>query len=620
MSRQPPELRGVCPNCEMHHGVIGEACPEPACARKNYRFIPNDWHKNAKEFANRKRRPLDPMLGRLLDRYLVAGKLGEGGMGAVYLALQMPLNREVALKVIAGLELDDQTIARFEREARAISVLDHPNIVKLHDYGVGEIEFQIPYMALEYVKRGRTLRSALAHIRQENDGAPIPGETILVVFAQILNALGTAHQIGIVHRDIKPDNVMLAPVLGNPYHVKVLDFGLAKAVSDVTGFDNNVSRTGQFLGTPYYMAPEQAMSASAGHEVDGRADLYAVAVMLFEIFTGVKPFDGETPLEVVTRKVDPEFSPMKLPQAEQLPNELKMFLERGMAKNPDDRFTTASTMLKALEDVLRDGGVTALGLAEGTSGSSTDQPDTPPTVDLDGPTEYLIHESTKVIALNATESLEPTRLMADSANHGAKDRPVVSDVSGAGKKSIWPWLLVSLVAVAVAVGVFFVMSNKDGDQVAATDDLGVMVGDNQGGSATTTERTPDSGSVPAGASGTKVQDSGTASSGIVETKVESVAGPSKEPPAESADTHVKEGEKAGGLPAVEPDEKKQEKSEIDNGRGKTLKPQKVSTERPKEKDSGSTNMLDPRDIGRKIKMPKMDGIDGIKMPNMPSFD
>ena len=133
-----PDLTGICPNCEARRGPVGEACPEAICGSKGYRFIPLAWYQPAKEFAARKQRPMDPLLGRSIERYLLIGKLGEGGMGAVYVALQRPLNREVALKVISGLEMTEATIARFEREARAVSILDHPNIVKLYDYGVGE--------------------------------------------------------------------------------------------------------------------------------------------------------------------------------------------------------------------------------------------------------------------------------------------------------------------------------------------------------------------------------------------------------------------------------------------------------------------------------------------------
>jgi serine/threonine-protein kinase len=316
------------------------------------------------------------MLGRSIDRYLLAGIIGEGGMGAVYLAIQRPLNREVALKVISGIDATQAMIERFEREARAISVLEHPNIVQLYDYGIGELEFTVPYMALEYVKHGRTLRRALSQIRSAMGNDSIPGELVFSIFSQVLNALGTAHEFGIVHRDMKPDNVMLVSVVGTPHLVKVLDFGLAKAILEVSGFDRSVSRPDTVLGTPSYMAPEQAQQKDAP-EVDGRADLYAVAVMIYEVFTGVLPFDGEKPVDIMVKKVDPSFFPMDLPEARRLPEPFREFLRKGMAMDPGDRFADAAGMLQGLKEALSGREATAVGMLAGGSGSTGEYVITP---------------------------------------------------------------------------------------------------------------------------------------------------------------------------------------------------------------------------------------------------
>jgi len=385
-------MKGICPNCGKRTGPVDQPCPSDVCRDKGYRMIPEAWYQAAREFAARKRKPLDPLLGRSLDRYLLAGKLGEGGMGSVYLAIQRPLNREVALKVISGLEMTEITIARFEREARAISMLDHPNIVKLHDYGVAELEFQVPYMALEYVKHGRTLARALVQMRREQGGAPIPGDVVLSIFRQVLHALGAAHEIGIIHRDMKPDNVMLAPVHGNPYFVKVLDFGLAKAIADVTGFDGTVTRANQALGTVYYMAPEQAPRKHGPPVVDARADLFAVAIMTYEVFTGIRPFDGTSAIEVMTKKVDPDYDPLSFPEALGLPRPLREFLRRGMAADPERRFANAQEMIAALEGALSGRVATAVGPVAGRPGSSEERPATPASpavVNTEGPTQTL---------------------------------------------------------------------------------------------------------------------------------------------------------------------------------------------------------------------------------------
>ncbi|MBM4398265.1 MAG: serine/threonine protein kinase [Deltaproteobacteria bacterium] len=375
------EAKGICPNCEKHTGPLGQPCPSEACTARKYHFVPMKWFDAAKAYAERKRKALDPLLGRRIDRYLLAGKVGEGGMGSVYLALQEPLNREVALKLISGVETGAQMIARFEREARAISALDHPNIVKLYDYGVGDLGFQVPFMAIEYIRRGRTLRRVLAQVREEGSGgaaAPMVG----AIFQQILNALGAAHAVGIVHRDMKPENVMVAAVYGNPHLVKVLDFGLARSVSDgVAGgnLDSDLSAPGQILGTLHYMAPEQAQTGTRLIEVDGRADLYAVGVMLFEVFCGARPFEGGSPLEILARKVDPAFDAMTLPAARSLPKPLREVLFRSMHKDPDARYPTAADMLGALEHALAGRITTIIGFV--IDGASASEPI--PTPDLD---------------------------------------------------------------------------------------------------------------------------------------------------------------------------------------------------------------------------------------------
>ncbi len=452
---------GICPHCEAAHGPVGAPCPQTPCLRRGYRFIPTRWHDSAREFAARHRRPLDPLLGRLLDKYLLCGPLGEGGMGAVYVALQMPLRREVALKLISGLQLTDAAVARFEREARAISALEHPNIVKLFDYGVGELDFAVPYMVLEYVRHGRTLGEALARARDEHGGV-LPTEVVLEVFRQVLHALAAAHKVGIIHRDMKPDNVMIAPVEGQPYLVKVLDFGLAKAVAEVTtqdgwvGPQGGVSRTGQILGTPYYMAPEQAPARGRPH-ADPRSDLYAVGVMIFEVFTGVRAFDGQTPLEVLMKKGDPTCRPLDLPEARSLPAPLRAFLERAMAVNPADRFPSADDMLAALEGSLSEPGVAARGPV--APDGAADRPRTPTSKD----SATLGDERARTPASRgepedgAPASRTPGWAMApvpgeDSATAGPWPDEALSVPADRPRRSAWPWIGAGAAAVGIAMG------------------------------------------------------------------------------------------------------------------------------------------------------------------------
>jgi serine/threonine protein kinase len=341
--------------------------------KKAYHCIPILWYDAAKAYSARKGKPIDPLVGRMLERYLLAGNIGEGGMGSVYVAIQKPLFREVALKLIGDLDLNRHSVGRFEREARAVSALDHPNIVKIHDYGVGELDKKIPYMALEYLRHGRTLRKAFTSL---NTAGKVDGALVLLIFRQILNALGAAHAVGIVHRDVKPENVMIVPVHGDPNLVKVLDFGLARMDSDESSFEGDSIAAGRLAGTPYYMAPEQIPRKGVSGEIDGRADLYAVGVMLYEIMTGTRPFDGDSALAVLARKLDPSFDAMGLPATKVLSKGVRGFLTKALAMAPDERYSTASEMLLALEHVFEPRSQ-AMGLVVIGSQSSSDRIEAP---------------------------------------------------------------------------------------------------------------------------------------------------------------------------------------------------------------------------------------------------
>lgn len=344
-----PASDGICPGCETRHGRVGDACPHVACARRGYCLVPSDLWRTAKAESASQGRSVDPLLGRRIDRYHLVGRIGEGGMGSVFLAYQEPLQREVALKTISGMDLTPEVRARFEREARAVAALDHPNIVRLYDYGIGHLEFDIPYMALEYIRGGRTLSRALDDAR-DGSGA-VPRDLLLGLFTQILNALASAHGIGIVHRDMKPDNIMVTDASGHPHLVKILDFGLAKVVGEASPLERRLSLTGQAMGTPYYMAPEQGMG-SAGGLVGPWTDLYAVATMAYEAFTGVRPFEGETLFELMSRKTDPTWDPLDHPRAQALPEGIRWFLRQGLAPDPVGRYPSAEEMSKALAAAL----------------------------------------------------------------------------------------------------------------------------------------------------------------------------------------------------------------------------------------------------------------------------
>lgn len=433
-------IRGICPNCGEEKDIPLNPCQNSVCIKKGYHYIPKEWYFTALEFAKRRNKPFDPYLGRYLDKYLLAGKLGEGGMGVVYLAIQRPLGQQVALKVISGVEMTESQIARFEREARAISLLDHPNIVKIYDYGIGTLDTQVPYMALEYIRHGQNLKRCLNRVRDQYGGV-IPKNVILVIFRQILNALHSAHKVGVIHRDMKPENVMVTSVEGNPYFVKILDFGLAKTVYEMSGTAKEVSLDGYFLGTPYYMAPEQ-IPISKVSNVDGRADLYAVAVMIYETFTGERLYDGEGPMDIMLKKTNPNIKPMLSVKALMLPNRLRQFLEKGIAIDPEKRFGTAEEMLFEFEDTMKDIEISGVGLLVKEDGSSKEKPMTPPSTDA----------IPKVVEFVEVHLQKPQRVQD---NKSAKKRG-----------TFWPYIFGPLAGMMCLIGLYAVfLGSNENDEV-----------------------------------------------------------------------------------------------------------------------------------------------------------
>jgi serine/threonine protein kinase len=261
-------------------------------------------------------------------RYGVTARIARGGMATVYLALDRRLDRDVALKVMhAHLGDDPQFTARFIREARAAARLSHPGVVAVFDQGEDD---GLLYLAMEYLK-GRTLRRVLGEL-----GVLTPGEA-LDVLEPVLDALAAAHEAGIVHRDVKPENVILT----DDGRVKVADFGLARAASSVA------STSGVLMGTAAYLAPE-LIAHGVG---DVRSDVYAVGVMLFEMLTGRQPFSGDVPLRVAYRHVH-EDVPAPSTVVGRLPEPLDVLVTTATARDPERRPADARALL-ALERSVR---------------------------------------------------------------------------------------------------------------------------------------------------------------------------------------------------------------------------------------------------------------------------
>jgi serine/threonine protein kinase/beta-lactam-binding protein with PASTA domain len=234
--------------------------------------------------------PVDPLIGRLLDgRYAISGRIARGGMASVYEATDIRLDRTVAVKVMhAGLGDDDDFAARFVREARAAARLSHPNVVAVYDQGDDD---GTVFLAMELIA-GHTLRDTIA---KESPMSPVRA---LALMEPVLSALASAHRAGLIHRDVKPENVLIA----DDGRVKVADFGLAKAVSADT---QHTATQGVLIGTVSYLAPELVVEGRA----DARADVYAAGVVLYELLTGKKPHEGESPIQVAYKHVHHDVPP-----------------------------------------------------------------------------------------------------------------------------------------------------------------------------------------------------------------------------------------------------------------------------------------------------------------------
>jgi serine/threonine protein kinase len=273
-----------------------------------------------------------PMAGeRFIGKYRVKGELGRGGMGAVYLAEQPGLGREVAIKeLIQSAATDPVALKRFLQEAQVMARTSHPNLVQVHDV---ELSAEANYIVLEFV-RGKSLRDWL------NRG-PIPPPQVFAVMHGVLQALDYAHKHAIVHRDMKPENVLLS----EDGMVKVADFGIARLTDD-TGVGGTATKTGTTVGTPQYMSPEQVASS----KVDGRSDLYSAGIMFYELVAGEPPFtasESDGPFTLMAKHVQAPPKPPSLHRPGLDPG-LEEAILKSISKRPEDRFQTG----QEFDDVL----------------------------------------------------------------------------------------------------------------------------------------------------------------------------------------------------------------------------------------------------------------------------
>lgn len=300
----------ICPTCSTEY---------PA----NERFCPRDGT------ALRSQGGGSDLVGSIIaERYHVLKKLGEGGMGQVYLAEHVKMGRKSAVKVMnPGMVNDADAISRFNREAANASRINHPNVAGIYDFG--ETPDGLIYLAMEFVE-GEPLTSIIA-----SQGALGPGRAAEIT-RQAAGALSVAHDMGIVHRDLKPDNIMVGSTRDGADCVKIVDFGIAKAAGSDA---QKVTRTGLVIGTPEYMSPEQL----AGDKLDGRSDIYSLALVTFNMLTGKLPFPGETAQEAMIMRLtdEPKTLAEMRPDVPWTPT-VQGVLDRALARLPKDRYQSAS--------------------------------------------------------------------------------------------------------------------------------------------------------------------------------------------------------------------------------------------------------------------------------------
>jgi serine/threonine protein kinase len=281
---------------------------------------------------------IDSMIGKeLAGRFRLVEKIGQGGMGAVFKAIHTQMGRACAIKLLLPMSSDnDSTVERFKREAQMASRIDNPHAVTIYDFG--EAETGMLYLAMEYIE-GKSLGQLLSRER------PLSSERIVHITSQIAAALSAAHKLGIVHRDLKPDNIMITRKGEDADYVKVLDFGIAKPVDEDDR--ENLTKTGFVLGTPFYMSPEQL----SGDKLDGRSDVYSLALLVYEMFSGRLPFEGDNSQAIMVKRLIAEPKALRdfVPT---MSSEVEQAVMAGLERERDKRAANVEVFVARLKSAI----------------------------------------------------------------------------------------------------------------------------------------------------------------------------------------------------------------------------------------------------------------------------
>lgn len=305
----------ICPNCGLKLSIDIAICPNDGTVLVNNTDIE----------------------GKLSHQYEFLSEIGAGGMGVIYKARHTALNQIVAIKMLHKSRVDEVSVRRFQQEAKAVTALDHPSIVRVRDFGV--TDSGQPHMVLDFIE-GDTLSKAI----EKTAGLPLADA--LEIFIQACDALEHAHARGVLHRDLKPSNIMLVPRLAGPPLVKIVDFGIAKINDpDQESSVPNLTQTGEVFGSPLYMSPEQA----SGAKLDNRSDIYSFGCVMYETLTGAPPFVGGSSIETIFRQLnDPAPSLREGSLGKDFPPEIESIVAKTLEKKLEDRFQSMTELKSAL--------------------------------------------------------------------------------------------------------------------------------------------------------------------------------------------------------------------------------------------------------------------------------
>ena len=408
-------------------------------------------------------------VGQEIGRYKIIGRLGRGGMAEVYKGYLESLDRHVAIKLMHAFLVSEQDfLARFQREARAIAKLNHPNIVGVYDFDTfGDDTY---YLVMEYISGG-TLKDRLQELAARGDHLPV--EDAVRITSEITSALAYAHKRGMIHRDIKPANIMLT----DTGKAVLTDFGIVKLVG---GAHASVAftATGALIGTPAYMSPEQAL----GKPGDERADIYSLGVMLFQMVTGKLPFDADTPLAVVMKHVN-EAVPLPVSFNPDVPFRLQEVILKALEKEPDRRYQSAEEMVAALQRAQ------LLGLEAGSTALGADSLAASPTEVV----RMSDYDTTSGGMEASFTAVMPAEAGASDTVSGASSAVTGTAVGPARPRPAWLYGAIGIIAVIIIGGIILFNSRGNGQVEAGQPTLPVVAAAGTTDTATPTDAPTESG-------------------------------------------------------------------------------------------------------------------------------